>query len=465
MSAASVGLPPRRLDDGRIVLPDNRWDLAGEPENTPTVSVVIPYYEQPRQLGLVLEALTAQDYPRELLDVVIADDGSAAPPVVDRWMSHLSITTVRQENLGFRAAAARNLGAGHSTGSVLCFLDADTVPAPDYVRRAVRLPSVAPDVMVVGRRKHADLSSLDPRTVASWIGDNSLRAGVHTDEPRWLVDGYQRTADLLEPGWDGYKYMISAVLTCSRELFDDVGGFDSAFVGYGGEDWEFANRAFMMGAVFAHEPDALAWHDGPDWGQRSVVDRVADKNAEALTLAPLITDPRARTTGLRYWIPDFVVLVDVRGHTAASLSLTIGGVVAAGDSAVWLVGDDSGDLYRELRIDDSRVRSGSPERAILSRCRFVVEVSGRVRFSPDALGRLADAVGPGRVGEVHVDFDAADCGSLNLQSSRAIHRARRWFGTAGVSERAMREDLFGSSRIAAAEAGVSIETEEPWLSW
>ena len=40
------------------------------------VSVVIPYYDRPDALRLVLVALTAQTYPLDLIQVVIADDGS-----------------------------------------------------------------------------------------------------------------------------------------------------------------------------------------------------------------------------------------------------------------------------------------------------------------------------------------------------------------------------------------------------
>ena len=44
-----------------------------------------------------------------------------------------SVRVVRQPRDGFRAAAARNLGAGHARGRVLCFLDGDTVPEDGYV--------------------------------------------------------------------------------------------------------------------------------------------------------------------------------------------------------------------------------------------------------------------------------------------------------------------------------------------
>ena len=453
------------LGEGRMILPDNRWDLVEDLPDIPLVSVVIPYYNQQRQLNLVLEALTAQTHPKDRMEVVIADDGSAQPPDLTEWTTRLSVTVISQEDKGFRAAAARNLGASTSNGSVLCFLDADTVPTPDYIRRAVRLPAAAPDTVVVGRRKHADFSRVDTGSVISWLTDNTHAGQGHTHEPQWLVDAYERTRNLLSPGWDGYKYMLSAVMTCSRGLFDDVGGFDESFVQYGGEDWEFANRAFMMGAVFAHEPAALAWHDGPDWGERSVPDRLSEKNSEALALAPLLTDPAARSAGLQYLIPDVAVVVSTQGHTAPSLLHTVSGVLRGTDSAVWLTGPDAGVLLRQLGVHDSRVRIGEPDSKVLSRCRFVAEVAGRVAFSADSIARLTAEVAPGAAGQVDVEFAPDLPASVTMWSSRALHRSRRWSEETGRCREELTEMLFGVRRVESGSVGIGVTETDPSLSW
>lgn len=453
-----------RLGDGRTVVADNRWDLVGEASTTPLVSVVIPYYNQPHQLALVLEALTAQTHPPDRLEVVVADDGSTCSPDVRAWTSRLDITVVTQEDNGFRAAAARNLGVAASSGTVLCFLDADTVPTPDYLRQSIRLPAAAPDALVVGRRKHANLSRVAPDSVMEWLSEHRPLESSHDCEPGWLVDAYDRTSNLLNPGWDGYKYLISAVMTCSRQLFDDVGGFDPSFVHYGGEDWEFANRAFMMGAMFAHEPDALAWHDGPDWAERSVPERISEKNAEALALAPLITDPAARTAGLLYSIPDIVVLVSTAGHTAASLMRTVAGALRGMDAAVWLVGEHADALLIQLGVDDSRIRVGGPDASTLSRCRFVVEIAGTVVFSVDSLALLTAQVGPGECGQVTVDFDGSPA-SVTVTSSRARHRVRRWAAHTDVGADELLDRLFAVRTVHHSEVEIVIGDDEPALSW
>ena len=42
----------------------------------PTVSVIVPVYNDAQRLALCLDALAAQDYPSELVDVVVIDNAS-----------------------------------------------------------------------------------------------------------------------------------------------------------------------------------------------------------------------------------------------------------------------------------------------------------------------------------------------------------------------------------------------------
>jgi hypothetical protein len=98
------------------------------------------------------------------------------------------------------------------------------------------------------------------------------------------------------------------VLACRRSLFEDVGGFDERFVGYGGEDWDLAYRAWNAGAVLVHERAAVAWHDGPDWAGREG-DRQR-KDDESLRLAALVPEPHTRGAPLPSQLPDVLVDLD-----------------------------------------------------------------------------------------------------------------------------------------------------------
>ncbi|MCT7661104.1 glycosyltransferase [Mycobacterium deserti] len=388
-----------------------------------SVAIVIPYYEQQADLDRVLAALERQDYPNHLLEVIVADDGSSQPPVVDA--AQLRCTVVRQANQGFRAAAARNLGAAASTAEVLCFLDADTVPEREYISNLVRLPSLVPDAVAVGRRRHADLDGWAPSQLSHWWSGGP--APRELPEPRWLVDGYAASADLLKLDHRSYRYVISSVMCCSRELFDDIGGFDESFVGYGGEDWEFAHRALAGGAVLHHARHAVAWHNGPDWALRPVAERTAGKNAEALALVRLITDPDARRHGFRYDVPDVAVEIDVGCHASGSLISTMSCFLDL-DVGIWVSGAGADRLLTSLRLEDARIRTGRVPDRVRRRCRFVITVAGRVSLPRSDVGLILERCAEEGVGTV--EAGAGDIG-VRCRSSWALNRERRW-ATGGV---------------------------------
>ncbi|WP_170127400.1 glycosyltransferase [Kineococcus rhizosphaerae] len=351
---------------------------------------MVPHYEAPHDLELVLGALALQDHPLHLLDVVVADDGSRTPPAPGP--RPFPVRVVAQEDAGFRAAAARNLGAAHATGEVLCFLDADTVPEPGYVAAVLRAVRAGAD-LVVGRRRHADLSAATPGALAAWWRGQGPAPELFED-PAWLREAYERTGDLRDAGDDAYRFVISAVLSVTRELFDAVGGFEESFTQYGGEDWEFAHRCWLRGADFAHAPDAVAWHDGPDFaGRTDDADARRSRNAEGLALARFVPGPATRGAGLVWAFPDVVVTLDDTGAEVADVVACVASLLAGTDGGVWL---RSGDACDELA--DPRVHRGTPPADVLGRCRFRVDLDRPVVLTGATLAELTD-VAPVRVGD------------------------------------------------------------------
>jgi len=391
-------LEPMRRDGG-WALPDNRWDLLDDlqPEPAPTVSVVVVHYEQPGELARTLLALDRQCYPAGLVEIIVVDDGSAEPPVVP-----VHVRLLVQEDRGFRAAAARNLGAAAARNRILVFLDADTAPEPDYLSRLVRLPALTWDAVTVGRRRHADLASAPSDAEIATAG-----RAAELEEPRWLRDAYSQTGDLLHADLHSYRYLIGAVVACSRRFFDELGGFDESFTRYGGEDWEWAYRAWVRGAVLAHVPRAVAWHDGPDRAVREPAALEA-KNAEVLALAQLIPVVGSRAHALPADKADVVV-------TGPPASATDGQSFVSRDS-----------LLSELPSAET-VESGWSADARYDRVRIEVVAERPVRVAPGGLAEAVAAVESGRYGEVLVRSTGGPV-LVRLVSARAAARQARWGG-------------------------------------
>ncbi len=418
----------------RHVVPDNRWDLLDRstPAEPPTVSVVVPHFEAQSALDLVLTALTQQTHPRSRLQVVVADDGSASSPSIAA-LAGIEGVVVRQPRHGFRAAAARNLGAAAADGEVVVFLDGDTVPEPSYVARLTRLPALAPDVITVGRRRHADLAGWTTDQLLGWL-TGAGPAPHELAEPGWLRDAYAFTANLLRVDHRSYRSVISAVLATSRDLFVELGGFSEEFRAYGGEDWELAHRGYVAGAVLAHVPDAVAWHDGPDWAGRNGTDAVTAKNTETLSLAQLLPDPEARGGG--QWRLPAVAVELAFGAEAAVLATARAAFSGDADAGVWVDHPDAATVVE--RLDDPRVHEGPVPPYVRARALAVLRLDAPARVTGlSGLLRLADQVGP------------LTLPTGRLVPGRALARACRWADRLGVDPDVLQARLFGGRDLPA----------------
>ncbi|GAB3653409.1 hypothetical protein GCM10027596_03800 [Nocardioides korecus] len=394
-------------------LPDNRWDLV-DAETAParTVSVVVTHFEQPAQLARTLAALARQTSAPD--EVVVVDDGSREAPRVPP-----GVTLLRQEDLGFRAAAARHLGASHAGGDVLVFLDADTTPEPDFVEALTRLPRLAPDLLAVGRRRHADLAGTDPDVAVEEAGP-----AHELPEPAWLRDAYARSRDLLDADDLSCRFVISAVMACSRWWYEQVGGFDTDFSAYGGEDWELAHRSRVAGGLVAHVAGAVAWHDGPDAGAapRGV------KTRESVAVAGRIGVPGLAPQGLlglggrRVPVDRLLALPDDLDE--GTLLLLADAALHADPGAHLLLGS----AHADVLAGDPRVvtRGDGPalDAALASPARVLVELHRPWLLDPPAWRALLRAVPPGGDGVVtHLDGTDPVATSTAL---RLVRRARRW---------------------------------------
>jgi GT2 family glycosyltransferase len=142
-------------------------------------------------------------------------------------------------------AAARNFAVDQLDADVVVLLDVDVVPATGAVTAY----------------RNALASCAEPdRTIA--VGPvGYLPRGVPADRPvDELISRSTIQPGRPEPGrgtssWDRWELFWSLSFAVTRCGFDRIGGFDEGYVGYGGEDTDFAFAARAAGSsmLVAHQ--------------------------------------------------------------------------------------------------------------------------------------------------------------------------------------------------------------------
>lgn len=106
----------------------------------PYVTVIIPMHNEEHYIAQCLESALANDYPRDRLEILVADGMSTdrSREIVQNYAEKYPIIRLI-ENQKINQAAALNLGIQEAQGEIIVRMDAHTLYAPDYIRRCVEL--------------------------------------------------------------------------------------------------------------------------------------------------------------------------------------------------------------------------------------------------------------------------------------------------------------------------------------
>lgn len=238
------------------------------------VSVIVPFLNTRVPIEEQVRALLAQDYtgPREL---VFADNGSS-----DGTAEYLRALPTPSDGTPIRvvdasdqrgAAHARNVGALHSRGDLLVFVDADDVAHPTWLSGLV----AAADTFdaVAGELEGESLNSPE---VLAWRPVTTIRESF--ERARFLP---------CAPGGN---------VAVRRDAFCAIGGFDESYR-IAGEEPDFAWRLQLAGYTLGYAPEAVVSYRLRD-SRRTLVRRL-----HAFGIAEARTYAEFREYGLPGWTP------------------------------------------------------------------------------------------------------------------------------------------------------------------
>jgi len=231
-------------------------------------TVIITVYNRPAMLIACLRAL-ALSTPR-VDEVVVSDDGSSADNVCRMQAAFpdlpFPVRYVRQEDHGYRLAAARNNALRQATGDYIISLDCDILLMPDAVMAHTRMARrgwfLAANRACVGvvETEEALQQAIHSRLL-DVLWENADRSRLRRAHRQFQRNVWLRRLGLA-------KRHKPKILGCHfsifREDIERVNGFDEAYVGWGFEDDDFAMRlhkAGVRGRSLILEARALhLWH-------------------------------------------------------------------------------------------------------------------------------------------------------------------------------------------------------------
>jgi GT2 family glycosyltransferase len=204
----------------------------------PEFSVVVPTFKRPAPLTACLHALARLDYPRDLFEVIVVDDGGGVPgDVIGSIREKINLTVVTQSNAG--PATSRNTGAGKATRQYLAFTDDDCRPEPAWLRNLAVWFAKSPDGLIGGRTLNA--LSANPFAAASQLLIDYLYAHYTTASGNPM-------------------FFTTSNMAVSAARFRSLGGFDTTFKKAAGEDREFCARWRAAGFEMSYASDCVVNH-------------------------------------------------------------------------------------------------------------------------------------------------------------------------------------------------------------
>jgi glycosyltransferase involved in cell wall biosynthesis len=185
------------------------------------ISVIVPVYNDPSGLNSTLNSLVEQGFPKDLFEIIVADNGSTdyTLSVIDFYIKKFPglIRTVRECEIQ-SSYAARNKAIREAKGSVIAFIDADMTVEEDWLSNVV---------------EYFKKNNLDYMGCHVEVG---LKRGT-------MFELYNKMVSFPIKDYLEKKFFIpTCCLVVKKKIFGEVGFFDWNLIS--GGDREFGNRVY-----------------------------------------------------------------------------------------------------------------------------------------------------------------------------------------------------------------------------
>ncbi|MDP1512172.1 glycosyltransferase [Paenibacillus ottowii] len=255
-------------------------------------SVIIPTYNRAQQLLLTLTSFETQTYPKQLFEVIVADDGSTdgTKEMVEGFKASYPLTYVSHPEQRGRSAV-RNLGMRRAKGMYIIFCDADFLVLPHFIKTVSRYHRKYPKSVLSGiphswddafTHYHPDFSVEEKEHCRSILTQSGLwNPGFETAHeitpiitPEDILHQTGALSKVISPtrvppstqkqfaSTDVAPWMllVTRCVVIRRSHLIRIGGFNERFVLYGLEDWDLGYRLHRLKIPFYCIKEVVGYH-------------------------------------------------------------------------------------------------------------------------------------------------------------------------------------------------------------
>lgn len=203
------------------------------------VSVIIPCFNEQDTIRLLLESIYVQTFPREEMEVIIADGFSSDNTrqiIAEFQAGHPDLCIHVIDNFKRNIPAGLNEALKVARGEIIIRLDAHSMPYQDYIERCVKVLEAGQGANVGG------CWEIQPGG-QNWQGRAIATAAAHplgVGDASYRLGGRPQAVDTVPFG--AFK----------RELVEKIGPFEESL--YTNEDYEFNYRVRQSGGVVWFDP-------------------------------------------------------------------------------------------------------------------------------------------------------------------------------------------------------------------
>ncbi|MCJ7736198.1 MAG: glycosyltransferase [Anaerolineae bacterium] len=260
---------------------------------TPSVSLIVPAYNEEATIGMKLANVLELDYPSDLLEMIVITDGSTdrTARIVEGFAScgvHLLDQPERQGKI-----AAMNRAVPYAHNDILIFSDANAMMERDSIRQIV--PNFADlQVACVSGEKHIQLND---------------QVQAEGESAYWRYEAFVKRADSLANTAIG---AIGEFFAIRRMLYQPL-ETDSLI-----EDFVLSMKLVMQGWRVVYEPRAVTREEASpsmrgEWRRRV---RIAAGGFQAMHRLRGLLSPRYGLTAFQYvshkvlrWLAPFFMII------------------------------------------------------------------------------------------------------------------------------------------------------------